>query len=384
MRLTSLFALAALLGIWSGAAAQTTVDAFDVDEPLDSMRAPYSSAVAYSAVLQMEMLSATTGKPVVTGTALKLPAINFISDSVLLFNLVGSKTVAATISGVRGTFTAVPGADSGWEQVAPWGVRKTFKTPRLLPAGQFLGCRYDMPAQKISIASVAVTSWNALANVVSVLFGGPVQQAQITWSVVKGNLRCKVGMKAADISAPGVPQPQVSLSANPTSVANSGSSALTWSSTNAASCLASGAWTGSKPISGNESSGALTTTSTFSLTCTGPGGTVSGSATVTVPPPTPLPLPPPSGVSPDGSGITPASGGSLTTAAGAWTFGTATGAGGNVILLNGAQAASGESTELYVLNGGGLYAFNSFSNWFQWSGTSWTRLTVAPPGAPHP
>jgi hypothetical protein len=73
----------------------------------------------------------------------------------------------------------------------------------------------------------------------------------------------------------------------------------------------------------------------------------------------------------------------LTTAAGVWTFGTTVGAGGNFILLNGKQALSGEATELYVLNGGNLYAFNAFSNWFQWSGT-WNRLTAAPPGAPHP
>lgn len=108
----------------------------------------------------------------------------------------------------------------------------------------------------------------------------------------------------------------------------------------------------------------------------------SSLVTVTVKNATPPPPPPP-GISPDGSKITPASGGSLTTAAGKWTFGTATGAGGNIILLNGGQALSGEATELHVLNGGNLYAFNTFSNWFQWNGTGWTRLTAAPPGAPH-
>lgn len=107
-------------------------------------------------------------------------------------------------------------------------------------------------------------------------------------------------------------------------------------------------------------------------------------AIVVVPPVIVPPPPPPVGVSPDGSKITPASGESLTTAAGVWTFGSATGAGGNVILLNGAQAASGEATELYVLNGSGLYAFNTFSNWFQWNGAGWNRLPVAPTGAPHP
>src|SRR5712671_1404875 len=82
---------------------------------------------------------------------------------------------------------------------------------------------------------------------------------------------------------PPPPVPTVSLAANPTSVVSGGSSTLTWSSTNAVSCLASGAWSGSQATSGSQSTGALTSTSTFSLACTGPGGTASASATVMVP-----------------------------------------------------------------------------------------------------
>jgi hypothetical protein len=127
---------------------------------------------------------------------------------------------------------------------------------------------------------------------------------------------------------------------------------------------------------------------TVSATARDAAGNRATSALVSVKvsnaPPPPPPPPPPPGISADGSKITPVSGGSLTTTAGVWTFGTIVGAGGNIILLNGKQAASGESTELYVLNGGNLYAFNSFSNWFQWVGTGWNRLTAAPTGAPHP
>lgn len=83
--------------------------------------------------------------------------------------------------------------------------------------------------------------------------------------------------------APPAPVPTVSLAANPTSVASGGDSILTWSSTNATSCTASDAWSGSKALSGNESTGALTSTSTFGLACTGLGGTANASATVTVP-----------------------------------------------------------------------------------------------------
>ena len=78
------------------------------------------------------------------------------------------------------------------------------------------------------------------------------------------------------------PLPTVALTANPTTVDMNGSSTLTWSSTDATSCDAGGAWSGSKPLSGNESVGPLTETSTFTLTCTGPGGSTNRPVTVSV------------------------------------------------------------------------------------------------------
>ena len=80
----------------------------------------------------------------------------------------------------------------------------------------------------------------------------------------------------------GTPVPTVTISANPTSVSSGGSSTLTWSSTNATSCTASGGWSGSKATSGSQSITNITSTATYTLTCTGTGGSGSNSATVTV------------------------------------------------------------------------------------------------------
>ena len=66
--------------------------------------------------------------------------------------------------------------------------------------------------------------------------------------------------------------PAVSLAATPLSVTSGGSSTLTWSSTNATSCTASGAWSGAKATSGSQSTGPLTASSSFTLTCTGTTG----------------------------------------------------------------------------------------------------------------
>jgi hypothetical protein len=77
--------------------------------------------------------------------------------------------------------------------------------------------------------------------------------------------------------------PVVTLSASPTSVAAGGTTALTWSATDATSCAASGAWSGTRPTAGSENSAALSTSpSSFALTCTGPGGQASRTVNVTV------------------------------------------------------------------------------------------------------
>ena len=58
-----------------------------------------------------------------------------------------------------------------------------------------------------------------------------------------GNVSANSNTASATTLA-GTPVPTVTISANPTSVTSGGSSTLTWSSTNATSCTASGGWSG--------------------------------------------------------------------------------------------------------------------------------------------
>jgi hypothetical protein len=83
---------------------------------------------------------------------------------------------------------------------------------------------------------------------------------------------------------PPPPAPTVNLTAGATSVPVNGTTSLSWTTSNATSCTASGGWTGSKGTSGNETTSALSNTTTFTLTCTGAGGTGSDSVTVSVTP----------------------------------------------------------------------------------------------------
>jgi hypothetical protein len=82
--------------------------------------------------------------------------------------------------------------------------------------------------------------------------------------------------------------PTVNLDANPSTVVQGGNSILSWNYSNAHNgCTMSGDWSGTKPGpsgSGNQSTGALSTVKVYSytLTCSGKGGSRSDSATVTV------------------------------------------------------------------------------------------------------
>ncbi len=82
------------------------------------------------------------------------------------------------------------------------------------------------------------------------------------------------------------PTPTVTVSVNPQVVTPGGTSTITWTTTNATACVASGSWSGAQPA--NDAAGvttaALTTvgTYTYALTCTGPGGSGSGSQQIFV------------------------------------------------------------------------------------------------------
>lgn len=88
----------------------------------------------------------------------------------------------------------------------------------------------------------------------------------------------------SDPVAPVTPAPTVSLSIDSSKITLGQSAKLTWSSTNATSCTASGAWAGGQAISGTATQTPATGgQQTYTLTCTGAGGTGSQSVALTVP-----------------------------------------------------------------------------------------------------
>jgi hypothetical protein len=84
------------------------------------------------------------------------------------------------------------------------------------------------------------------------------------------------------VTAP-VPVPTVSVALAPASITTAQSAQLTWTATNANSCTASGAWSGARATSGTLPVSSTTAGSfTYTLDCSGAGGSATGTATLTV------------------------------------------------------------------------------------------------------
>ena len=133
---------------------------------------------------------------------------------------------------------------------------------------------YSTPSPNIS-AIGAEASGNQ-----GVVIGGPASNSATWWQVSFDD--DLTGWATQGALAPASPNaPTLSFSANPPSVAPGASSTLSWSSTNATSCSGAG-------FSPSGASGSLlvspTVSTTYSITCTGSGGSTAQSAAVTVNP----------------------------------------------------------------------------------------------------
>ena len=87
--------------------------------------------------------------------------------------------------------------------------------------------------------------------------------------------------KSVTVNVTPLPDPTLELSATPTTINEGDSASLVWSTANATTCTASGGWSGSKTLSGNEEVSPVETT-IYALSCEGAGGSIVKEVTVTV------------------------------------------------------------------------------------------------------
>ncbi|MFA6404718.1 MAG: hypothetical protein WCW03_01845 [Candidatus Paceibacterota bacterium] len=209
----------------------------------------------------------------------------------------GTKTLTTSGNNISSAIESranVGGARSNWISLTagkPYTLTYTYTLNPTNPAGTAPNIRFVSDTSgrgNIYLASGAVRILDHLARsgTNSVVFTPLTTGGYIEISVTNG---AKTNFKMENVSVVVTPLPTVTISASSTSVTSGSTSNITWTSTNATSCSvtkAGSAWqTGTSGT--NISSGALTTNTTFTATCTGAGGAslpTSATVNVTAPP----------------------------------------------------------------------------------------------------
>ena len=133
----------------------------------------------------------------------------------------------------------------------------------------------------------ASSDWSGTVALSGMKSVTPLAAGTFTYTLTCDGVASSESVVVAAPSTP-TPMPTVSLSLAPASVPAGLPSTLTWSTTNATSCVASelppsGTWAGNQGLSGSiDVTQAFAGTYTYSLTCTGLGGNASGSVTLGV------------------------------------------------------------------------------------------------------
>lgn len=150
-------------------------------------------------------------------------------------------------------------------------------------SGRCAGC--------IASGDTDATTWLSIQNILAPLSPAPPPTA--TPPASKSPAPATTKSPAPTPTTPAKTLPSVEIKANnqitSAAVATDSSLTLTWTATNATSCTASGysSWLGARGITGTESHNLDTkkaATNTYTLTCTGAGGSIAKSVTVYVKP----------------------------------------------------------------------------------------------------
>lgn len=230
------------------------------------------------------LLAVTTQQGVLLGSTQAGASFNAAAGplNVLVFPTVAS----STSEGLFGVTISGPGSSAtAFQTTQGVGALFSSQTVTITSAGAYDLTLTDFafPASFSNLALIA-TSGN---TVTGSIFSAGQLSLNLTAGTYVLSILAQVGPSAnyglyglALAAAP--PAPTVTLTSSASSVTNGESATLTWSSTNATSCSASGGWNGALATSGSQSTGALSENSTFTLTCTGGGGTASASVQVNV------------------------------------------------------------------------------------------------------
>jgi Calx-beta domain/Putative Ig domain len=235
------------------------------------------SIVVSNATLFSGSKTFSIGLSNVTGASMSVAttaAVTISGSAVVSAGTVSVGSVSYAVSQAAGTIAVIVNRSGGTSGVASVNYLTSDGTA-------IAGSHYTATNGKLTWAD-----GDAVAKSISIPISAAPYTGTKSFSVALSNATgATQGTPAATtvtVSGIAVPAPTVTLSTSQTSVASGGTVTLTWSSTNATSCTASGTWSGTKTATGSSTTSALTAASTFTLSCTGIGGSASASKTVTI------------------------------------------------------------------------------------------------------
>lgn len=247
---------------------QLTVHDFAVPSAFSSLRA----AAAQGGTL----LTSTAG----TGTfaAAKGPL------NVLVFPVLGS---AADSQGLFNVRVAQQGSGQVAFQTAQ-GVGASYRSSSFTvsKAGSYDLNLVDLafPAPLSTLAVILTNGDSLSAEVFGTSTASFDAQSGVSYTIstlASAGTAANYGLLGLSVDATPAP-PTVTLTASASSVVSGGNVTLTWSSSNATSCTASGSWQGNLPTAGTRSVGPLTSAATYSISCSGASTAPPASTSVTI------------------------------------------------------------------------------------------------------
>jgi len=267
-------------------ATGSALSAYSFDTSLPSAGTYTVSLTDFQFPAALNSLSlATVQDGTLLGTPLSSAGNLNINGASGALSLILFAQAAAATSGLFGITVTSGGPNSVFDVTQAVGALFTAEQFSIVTAGRFSVTATDLgfPANFANYDTIVTQG----AKQVGSIFGG----GTFNFNATPGNyfLNFVAQPSGADqagtyalsvITAP--PAPTVSLSADHMQVGSGGTVDLIWSSQNATSCTASGGWSGNEPLSGTLTSPALTSNTTFTLTCTGAGGNAAQSVMITV------------------------------------------------------------------------------------------------------
>jgi hypothetical protein len=249
-------------------AYQLTVNDFKLPAPLTEFNA----------------LAVQAGAALVSGTgATQIAAASNGTLNMLVFTAVP----AANASGLFGVELTVPNTPNTVYAITQ-GVGAAFRSQTvdiISSGGSYVAQLTDLefPAKFAQVWLIGTRGQSVVTQIIGggkVVFGVPMSGTYVINILAQVAETSHYGLYGWSLDvAP--PIPTVTLTSSASAVNSGESVTLTWSSTDATSCSATGGWSGTLATSGSQKTSALTANSTFFLTCTGDGGT-SGAASVQV------------------------------------------------------------------------------------------------------